>query len=160
MQDDQRDVTGGVDTHGEQHVAAVIDAVGRILGTAAFPADPPGYRQLLRWMRSFGPIARAGVEGTGSYGAGLARYLTGHGITVVEVNRPNRQARRRRGKSDATDAEAAARAALNGEASVVPKAGHRPGRVAARAARCPPLGDEGPHPGSKPDPRPHRHRAR
>ena len=111
MQDYQGDVTGGVDTHGEQHVAAVIDAVGRILGTQAFPADLPGYRQLLRWMRSFGPVARAGVEGTGSYGAGLARYLTGNGVTVVEVNRPSRQARRRRGKSDATDADAAARAA-------------------------------------------------
>jgi transposase len=140
MQDDQRDVTGGVDTHGEQHVAAVIDAVGRILGTQAFPADLPGYRQLLRWMQSFGPVAQAGVEGTGSYGAGLARYLTGQGVTVVEVNRPNRQARRRRGKSDATDAEAAARAALNGEASGVPKSGTGPVeslrslRVARRSA--------------------------
>jgi len=87
-----------------------------------------------------GPLARAGVEGTGTYGAGLARYLTGNGITVVEVNRPNRQARRRRGKSDATDAEAAARAALNGEASGVPKAGTGPVeslralRVARRSA--------------------------
>lgn len=139
MHDDQLDVTGGVDTHGEQHVAAVIDAVGRILGTEAFPADPPGYWQLLRWMRSFGRVSRAGVEGTGAYGAGLARYLTGQGVTVVEVNRPNRQARRRRGKSDATDAEAAARAALNGEARGVPKAGTGPVESlrALRVARRP-----------------------
>jgi transposase len=140
MHDYQLDVTGGVDTHGDQHVAAVIDAVGRILGTEAFPADPSGYRQLLRWMRSFGRVSQAGVEGTGAYGAGLARHLTGQDVTIVEVNRPNRQARRRRGKSDATDAEAAARAALNGEARGVPKAGTGPveslraRRVARRSA--------------------------
>jgi transposase len=140
MHDGQVDVTGGVDTHGEQHVAAVIDAVGRILGTGAFAADGAGYRRLLRWMRSFGEVRQVGVEGTGAYGAGLARYLTGQGVLVTEVNRPNRQARRRRGKSDTTDAEAAARAALNGEASGLPKAGDGPVeamrtlRVARRSA--------------------------
>lgn len=140
MHDGQVDVTGGVDTHGEQHVAAVVDAAGRILGTRAFRADAAGYRRLLRWMRGCGLVGRVGVEGTGSYGAGLARYLAGQGITVVEVNRPNRQARRRRGKSDPADAEAAARAALNGEASGTPKAGDGPVealralRVARRSA--------------------------
>jgi transposase len=140
MQDRQADVTGGVDTHGEQHVAAVIDAVGRILGTRAFAADVAGYRQLLRWMRSLGQVTRVGIEGTGSYGAGLARYLAGQGVLVAEVNRPSRQARRRHGKSDTTDAEAAARAALNGEASGLPKAGNGPVeamrtlRVARRSA--------------------------
>jgi transposase len=134
------EVTGGVDTHGEMHVAAVVDCAGRILGTAPFPADLAGYKKLLAWMRQAGVVVRVGVEGTGAYGAGLARYLAGQGVTVVEVNRPNRQARRRRGKSDATDAEAAARAALNGEASATPKSADGPTealralRVARRSA--------------------------
>jgi transposase len=110
-------VTGGVDTHLEVHVAVVVDEVGRVLGTEDFAADARGYRALLGWMHSFGPLDRVGVEGTGAYGMGLARYLAGEGVAVVEVLRPNRQARRRRGKSDPADAEAAARAALNGEAS-------------------------------------------
>jgi transposase len=115
-------VTGGVDTHAEMHVAAVADDVGRVLGTEAFPATGAGYRAALAWMRSFGELAKVGVEGTGSYGCGLARYLAGQGVEVAEVVRPNRQARRRRGKSDAADAVAAALAALNGEASGAPKA--------------------------------------
>lgn len=123
MTDEQRGVTGGVDTHKATHVAAVVDEVGRILGTEAFPASPAGYRQLVGWMRSFGTLARVGVEGTGSYGAGLARHLAGVDIDVVEVNRPNRQVRRRRGKSDPVDAEAAARAALSGQACGAPKGG-------------------------------------
>jgi transposase len=127
MEEELGYVTGGVDTHSDQHVGVVVDAVGRILGAASFPATSAGYGRLLRWMGGFGRIGRVGVEGTGSYGAGLARYLTAQGVEVVEVNRPNRQLRRRRGKSDTTDAEAAARAALNGEASGIPKAGD--GRV-------------------------------
>jgi len=122
MADDQRPVTGGVDTHRDLHVPVVIDQVGRVLGTEAFPVHARGYAALLRWMRRFGPLAAVGVEGTGSYGAGLARYLMAQGVTVVEVIRPNRQTRRRRGKSDPTDAEGAARAALNGEAAGTPKA--------------------------------------
>lgn len=116
-----RDVYGGVDTHKDIHVAAVVDQTGRILDTGLFPASSLGYRRLERWLGSFGTVIRVGVEGTGSYGVGLTRHLTGAGVRVVEVNRPNRQLRRRRGKSDTVDAEAAARAALNGEASVVPK---------------------------------------
>ena len=126
MHDQDREVTGGVDTHGEVHVAAVIDATGRIVATSSFPAALAGYRRLLRWLRRHGYVARVGVEGTGSYGAGLARYLTGEGVTVLEVNRPDRQRRRRRGKSDTVDAEAAARAALNGDADGTPKAGGGP----------------------------------
>jgi transposase len=126
MHDHSREVTGGVDTHGEVHVAAVIDPTGRILGTSSFAATLTGYRRLLRWLRRHGDLARVGVEGTGSYGAGLARYLTGEDVTVVEVNRPDRQRRRRRGKSDTVDAEAAARAALNGDAVGTPKAGGGP----------------------------------
>jgi transposase len=126
MHDHSGEVTGGVDTHGEVHVAAVIDATGRILGTASFAATAAGYRGLLRWLRRHGQVMRVGVEGTGSYGAGLARYLTGEGVAVIEVNRPDRQRRRRRGKSDTVDAEAAARAALNGDAAGTPKTGGGP----------------------------------
>lgn len=115
------DVYGGVDTHKDLHVAAVVDHTGRILGTGSFPADPAGYRRLECWMRSFGQVVKVGIEGTSSYGVGLSRYLVDGGVEVVEVNRPNRQTRRRRGKSDTVDAEAAARAALNGEATTAPK---------------------------------------
>jgi transposase len=114
-------VTGGVDTHADVHVAAVVDQVGRVLGTESFPVTGAGYRAALAWMRSCGELAKVGVEGTGSYGAGLARYLAACGVAVVEVIRPSRQARRLRGKSDAADAVTAALAALNGEASGVPK---------------------------------------
>lgn len=126
MHDQDRQVVGGVDTHGEVHVAAVIDATGRILAAESFVATLAGYRALLRWLRRHGRVVGVGVEGTGSYGAGLARYLAGEGVAVVEVNRPDRQRRRRRGKSDTVDAEAAARAALNGDAAATPKAGGGP----------------------------------
>lgn len=126
MHDQDSEVTGGVDTHGEVHVAAAIDGTGRILGTQSFPATAPGYGALLRWLRGHGRVVRIGIEGTGSYGAGLARYLSGEGVAVVEVNRPDRQRRRRHGKSDTVDAEAAARAALNGDACGTPKAGGGP----------------------------------
>jgi transposase len=102
-------VLGGVDTHKDVHVAAVIDDLGRILATAEFPAMRYGYRRLVAWLRGFGELVVVGVEGGGSWGAGLARYLSAHGVPVVEVNRPNRQHRRRRGTSDTVDAEAAAR---------------------------------------------------
>jgi transposase len=121
-----RRILGGVDTHKDVHVAAVIDDVGRVLATASFPATRPGYRQLLVWLRGFGEVVTVGVEGCGSWGAGLARFLTACGVQVVEVNRPNRQNRRRRGKSDTVDAEAAARAVLAGDATVTPKAGTGP----------------------------------
>lgn len=114
-------VTGGVDTHLDSHVAAALDRLGGVLGTAQFPTTAAGYRRLLRWLRGFGELGRVGVEGTGSYGAALARHLTGHGITVIEVSRPNRQVRRRHGKTDAVDAIAAARAVMSGEAAATPK---------------------------------------
>ncbi len=114
-------VIGGVDTHADTHHGAVIEGVGRLLGTRQFPADPSGYRQLLAWMRSFGDVERIGVEGTSSYGASLTRHLRAAGIRVIEVNRPNRRARRLRGKSDPLDAENAARRALSGEEGIVPK---------------------------------------
>jgi transposase len=107
-------VFGGVDTHLEFHVAAAVNALGALLGTAVFAATAQGYTQLLAWLSGWGPLAVVGVEGTGSYGAGLARHLAGHDIAVAEVNRPDRASRRRRGKTDAYDAEAAARTVLAG----------------------------------------------
>jgi transposase len=114
-------VTGGVDTHADLHVAAALDHLGGVLGTAEFRTTAAGYRTLLAWLGGFGPLHQVGVEGTGSYGAGLARHLTEQGVTVVEVSRPNRQVRRRYGKSDIVDAIAAARAVLSAEASATPK---------------------------------------
>jgi transposase len=124
-----REVTGGVDTHADSHTAAVIDEVGRLLAHRQFPADAGGYRALTAWLRGFGDLRLVGVEGTGSYGAGLARHLSSAGVAVVEVDRPDRKARRGRGKSDPVDAEAAARAALPGRAGGIPKA--RTGTVEA-----------------------------
>ena len=121
-----RSVVGGVDTHADFHVAAAVDHNGGLLGVESFGADEVGYENLVGWLCSFGPLARVGVEGTGSWGVGLARFLGEVDIETVEVDRPNRQARRKVGKSDATDAVAAARAALSGAASVTPKTRNGP----------------------------------
>ena len=86
--EDARAITGGVDTHSEVHVAAALDPVGGLPGTREFPASAAGYAGLLDRLGGFGNLALAGVEGTGSYGAGLARYLAAHGVRVVEAARP------------------------------------------------------------------------
>lgn len=114
-------VTLGVDTHADTHVAAVIDPLGRHLGQAGFDTTVSGFKALLAWANEFGPVTLAGVEGTGAYGAGLARFLTAEGVIVVEVDRPDRKTRRDQGKSDPIDAYAAARAAASGRASGTPK---------------------------------------
>ncbi len=114
-------ITAGVDTHKNTHTVAALDASGRLLGNETFVASADGYVALVAWLRGLGPIGRVGIEGTGSYGSGLAGHLRGQSIQVVEVNRPNRQARRRHGKSDPADAEAAARATLAGDAMGAPK---------------------------------------
>ena len=114
-------VVGGVDTHADVHVAVAIDTNGAVLGVESFRVDEAGYRSLKDWLCGFGPVVRVGVEGTGSHGVGLARHLHCEGVVVVEVDRPNRQTRRKLGKSDPIDAGAAARAALSGEARVTPK---------------------------------------
>ena len=121
MVEDTRAITGGVDTHTDLHVAAALDSIGGLLGVQEFPATAAGYAELLSWLRSFGNLALAGVEGTGSYGAGLARYLAAAGVRVVEVDRPDRQDRHRQGKSDPLDAVSAARAAQSGRASGAPR---------------------------------------
>jgi transposase len=114
-------VIGGVDTHADTHYAAALDQVGRLLGTRQFTADAAGYRRLLEWLGGFGVVQCIGVEGTGCYGAGLTRFLRCHEVTVVEVNRPDRRARRLRGKSDPLDAENAARRVLAAQDAVIPK---------------------------------------
>ncbi len=114
-------VVGGVDTHKDLHVAAAVDLEGKVLGTETFSTTRAGYRALVRWMRTFGDVRKIGVEGTGSYGAGVTRHLTGAGIEVLEVDRADRSDRRRRGKSDTLDAQAAALAALAGRRTSTPK---------------------------------------
>src|SRR5438034_2763037 len=116
-----RPVTGGVDTHLDVHVAAAVDANGGVLGVESFATTTIGFAELHHWVAGFGPVARVGVEGTGAYGAGLARHLRSRGVEVIEVDRPNRQVRRRAGKSDTIDAIEAARAALSGRASGIAK---------------------------------------
>jgi transposase len=134
-------IVGGVDTHADTHVAAAIDVNGGVLGVESFPADHAGFEALRDWLMSHGEIQVVGVEGTGSWGVGLSRFLHDHEILVVEVDRQNRQIRRRVGKSDTTDAIAAARAALSGSASVIPKTRNGPVEqirillVARRSAR-------------------------
>jgi transposase len=117
----KRVVIGGVDTHADTHEAAALDERGRLLGGAKFPTTSDGHQQLLDWLRGFGRVQQVGVEGTGSYGAGLTRHLRGAGVTVIEINRPHAHTRARRGKNDAIDAEAAARKVLAGECTTVPK---------------------------------------
>jgi transposase len=102
-------------------VAAVVDQAGRLCGTQAFAASTRGYVALVTWAERFGPVERIGVEGTGTYGAGLTRFARAYGLQVVEVNRPDRSTRRRRGKSDPIDAQAAARATLARVAATTPK---------------------------------------
>lgn len=114
-------VIGGVDTHGRMHQAGAIDTAGRMLGTEQFEVSTAGYARLLAWLRSHGELAKVGVEGTGSYGAGLCRYLLSQGVDVIEVDRPDRKTRRSRGKSDPIDAEAAARSVLASTATALPK---------------------------------------
>lgn len=120
--EDQGGVTVGVDTHLEVHVAAAFTSdLGRPRGHLEIETTPAGYRCLLNWARGLGGDVRFGVEGTSSYGAGLARFLREAGCTVIEVSRPNRRMRHSRGKSDLVDAEAAARAVLSGDAKGMAK---------------------------------------
>jgi len=113
----------GVDTHKDEHVAVVIDELGALIGQRNLPTTNTGYMDLEHWASGLGEIEAFGVEGTGSYGAGLARFLRSQGHNVIEVNRPDRATRRRLGKSDPTDAEMAARAVLAGVARNQPKSG-------------------------------------
>ncbi len=122
-------VTAGADTHRDTHMIAALDQRGAQLGVREFTTDPTGHDDILNWLESFGTIDRIGVEGTGTYGAGLCRFLQRHDIDVVEVTRGDRQERRSHGKSDPVDAVAAARAAQSGKAVARPKS--RTGSVEA-----------------------------
>jgi transposase len=114
-------VTVGVDTHGDMHAVAALDRIGRVRGRTVVASTPAGHTAALRWVAEQGDVDAVGVEGTGSYGAQLARDLHAAGHRVIEVNRPDRADRRRRGKDDPLDAEAAARAVLAGTATGSPK---------------------------------------
>ena len=117
------EVVVGVDTHKPVHAAVAGNAFGARLGSKTFVVGSEGYQALETWAQSLGPVRAFGVEGTASYGAGLFRFLCGQGHTVIEVNRPDRQLRHQKGKSDSIDAEAAARTVLGGQATAVPKSG-------------------------------------
>ncbi len=121
MTDTPSGVIAGVDCHLDEHVAAVIDALGRLLGTRAFPATTAGYTAMQEWMFGFGTVIAVGIESTGSFGAGLTRHLLAGGVRVVEVNQPHAHTASRRGKDDHIDAEAAARKVLSGEATAAAK---------------------------------------
>jgi transposase len=114
-------IVGGVDTHKDLHVAAVVDDLDRVLDTQSFATTRQGYRMMLAWMRSFGELRRVGIESTGSYGAGLLRYMQSADVEVLEVTTPDRHDRRKRGKSDDLDAANAAHAAFAGQRTVTPK---------------------------------------
>ena len=139
--DSARHVVGGVDTHRDVNVAAVVDMNGGLLGIESFPTTGDGHRLLSSWMVGFGTIERVGIEGTGAYGAGLARHLSASGVVVIEVDRPERQKRRKQGKSDRIDAVEAARGTLSGRCQGQAKSGNahaealRALLVAKRSAR-------------------------
>lgn len=114
-------LTLGVDTHLDNHVAVILNNLGQVIDTQEFKVDVTGYEKLYKWCHSFGELKQAGVEGTGTYGAGLCKFLLGKNIPVFEVNRPNRAIRRLKGKSDPTDAENAARSVLAKESTAIPK---------------------------------------
>jgi transposase len=117
----RRKVIIGVDTHKHVHVAVAIDIWGIRLEDRSFAADSGGYRQLIAWAAELGPIEAFGIEGTGSYGAGLTSAVRRHGHRVIEVNREDRRARRANGNSDTIDAELAARSVLAGQSTAIPK---------------------------------------
>ena len=148
-----RRIVVGVDTHKLTHHAAVLDAgTGKLLADREFPATRTSYRRLLSWMGSHGTVVKAGLEGTGSNGAGLQRHLQAHGVTVIEVSRPNRQDRRARGKSDPIDAINAARAVLSETASTTPKLRMGSSNRCARSAQ-PPRRSQSPSGNAAPNPR-------
>ncbi|WP_240355937.1 transposase [Mycobacterium bourgelatii] len=155
MTSDRRIVIGA-DTHLDTiHLAAITDT-GQLLSDAEFRTNPTGYWAAICWARSLGEVVSAGVEGTSSYGAGFTQALQANNIHVVEVNRPDRSARRRQGKSDPLDAHSAARAVLAGHGLAVPKDPHTGALKALLVAR---RGDQSPHRGHSADQRPPRHRS-
>lgn len=121
MTQDEPLVIGGVDAHADAHHTAALDERGRLLGSKRFPTMTRGYGEMLDWLAGFGVLDTVAVESTGSYAAGLVRYLREHHVAVVEINQPHPHARRRVGKSDPIDAQLAARLFLSGKATASPK---------------------------------------
>jgi transposase len=117
------DIIIGVDTHKHTHAAVALTGLGARVAELTIKVGLGGYRELETWARSLGVVRAFGIEGTGSYGAGLARFLREEGHAVREVGRPDRRLRRQRGKTDHLDAEGAARAVLGGQATALPKSG-------------------------------------
>src|SRR2546428_9519136 len=140
MQGPRTDITIGVDAHLDTHVAVALDSEGRLLSTTSIPTTGDGYSQFVSWAAQLGDITQVGIEGTATFGAGLARHLAGLGVQVIDVDRPDRRLRRRRGKTDAIDAEIAARAVLNGSQRTIAKSANgdveslRTLRIARRSA--------------------------
>ena len=159
MTPDRPTVIGEIDTHKDLHMVAVVDGDKAVLGTEAFSTTRAGYRALLRWMRSFGDLRRVGIEGTGSYGAGITRHLSEADVEVLEVDRPDRADRRRRGKSDTFDAIAAAQAARVGQRTSVPKS-RNGGRIPSGVETDPIDRGAGPDQGAATAAAPHRLRPR
>ena len=117
------DIIVGVDTHKHTHAAVAVTGLGARVAEPTIEVGLAGYRELEAWARSLGDVRAFGIEGTGSYGAGLSRFLREGGHVVHEVGRPDRRLRRQQGKTDHLDAEAAARAVLGGQATALPKSG-------------------------------------
>ena len=155
---DARKVIVGVDTHKHVHVAVAIDSWGIRLRDHAFVADSGGYQALITWAETHGRIDAFGIEGTGSYGAGLARAVRRAGHRVVEVNRGDRRTRRIAGKSDAVDAETAARSVLAGQSTAIPKTADGARDDAPPQGRAPD-GGQSPHLGDDHAEVDRRHRA-
>ncbi len=156
----ERRITGGVDTHLDVNVAAALDEIGGLLGVESFTTTAAGNDDLIGWLDAFGTVDLVGVEGTGSYGASLARALARRGVAVVEVDQPNRQRRRQAGKSDPIDAVEAARAAQGGRAR-----GHAKSRIGKRGGdpgveRGSSFGSVGAGQDHEPDPPSRLHRPR
>ena len=114
-------VIAGVDTHKHKHVAVAINGLGARLSTFQAPANQAGYAEMVNWARTLGPVEAFGIEGTGSYGVGLASFVRRQGFRVVEVSHGDRRKRRSKGKNDTLDAESAARSVLAGVATAIPK---------------------------------------
>jgi transposase len=140
------EVVIGVDTHKDTHTAAVLDArTGAVLARATVGADPDGYAAVVELAEAHSGLRAWAMEGTGGYGAGLARHLAEHGELVVELDRPKRPARRAGAKSDPIDAERAARDALARTRLATPKTGPQRAalqlRLTARRAAVAAAGD-------------------
>ena len=156
MANETTNVIAGIDTHADTHHVAVINEYGKPLADREFLAVGSGYRKIVDFITSYGTVTAVGVEGTGSYGAELARALRGEGLTVLEVNRPNRAARRLKGKSDPLDAYQAAQSVLDGRTTAIPKAKDGPVECLRILRAGAHFGDESPHRGNQSDQGPPR----